>query len=247
MEVQDWSSEEAQSFLRSQVVGTEGAISAVCKELSNVPLALDQAAAYMRVASIDAPKYLTRLGMREGSNQILDSGRAFNREDSAATTWSISIDAAEAEAEAEGARDLLALCSFYAGGAIPRQLPTALASVNVEHPAPRKSRGCGPVQPRRSPNGSRSPAAPSRPTSATSSPNSKSDPERTSPASPPTARAPLRRDNLHQAFRPDMTTAPGLSVHGFQQPSGNARSPSSLGCHGTTSSSASPASTSADS
>jgi hypothetical protein len=138
VQVQDWPIEDSRSFLASQVAGASDDIEDICKELANVPLALDQAAAYMRATSTNASHYLTRLRTFETSQRILDSGRAFNREDSAASTWAISIQAAEVEAA--GARDLIALCSFYAGDAIPRHLPQALATVDVDHPGPRRFR-----------------------------------------------------------------------------------------------------------
>ncbi len=137
VELQDWSPDDASAFLRSQVDGPKESIDAICDQLFNVPLALDQAAAYMNSTGINASSYLQL--SRENAKELLNSGRAFSRNDSVATTWAISIDTAESEAA--GARDLLVLCSFYADGAIPRQLPPRItATKEIDNPAPRRFR-----------------------------------------------------------------------------------------------------------
>ena len=137
IELKDWSLDEAVAFLQTSAAGPRESMKEIAHQLFNVPLALDQAAAYMKATGIDGPNYL-RLS-RNNSEELLKLGKAFNRDDSIATTWAISIDLAEHEVP--GARDLLVLCSFYSGNAIPRQLPPLIAETKqMDHPAPHRFR-----------------------------------------------------------------------------------------------------------
>jgi len=119
IELQDWTPEDAVAFLQAHVQESTESLAVIAKRLSCVPLALDQAVSYMRATAIDGSTYIRLL--EQNFAELMASGRAFSRDDCVATTWSMSIDLAESEGE--GARDLLVLCSFYAGSAIPRHLP----------------------------------------------------------------------------------------------------------------------------
>jgi len=137
VELDDWSSRDSLRFLNANIAGPTEAKKAISRQLFHVPLALDQAVAYMLATGLDASNYLILL--EQNSDELLDSGRAFNRDDSIATTWVISADLAESEKA--GAKDLLTLCSFYAGNAIPRQLPVLAAETHgVANTAPRHFR-----------------------------------------------------------------------------------------------------------
>jgi tetratricopeptide (TPR) repeat protein len=101
----------------------------ISEELGGLPLALDQAGAYIEETKCNLAKYLecyqiqrARLLKRRGSNSDYPA--------SVATTWSLSFERVEQNAVAA---DLLRLCAFLAPDAIPEEIIIKGASYLGEH------------------------------------------------------------------------------------------------------------------
>ena len=109
---------------------------ALATETGRLPLALEQAGAYIKESGITLSGYLTRF--RKYQAEMLKRGKPVDYLDTVATTWNISFQAVKAKSQA-GA-DLLVLCSFLAPDDIPRSLiaggaehfPEPLASVAAD-------------------------------------------------------------------------------------------------------------------
>ncbi|MFI8346268.1 NB-ARC domain-containing protein [Streptomyces sp. NPDC085596] len=129
LELNDWDVTDSVSFLRNQNQGSPQVLHEIAERLHNVPLAIDQAASYMRETRIGAETYLRML--QKNTPDMLEAGRAFNRDESVTATYSLAVE--RAERTCKGARDLLKLCSLYSGSAIPRQLPRLLDNPRSKH------------------------------------------------------------------------------------------------------------------
>jgi hypothetical protein len=90
----------------------------LASELGDLPLALEQAGAYIKEKGISFSDYIARL--KENRRDILSQGKPRDYPDSVATTWEISFQAVQEENLA--AADLLNLFAFLAPDAIPRSL-----------------------------------------------------------------------------------------------------------------------------
>ena len=109
----------------------EGAAN-LARELGDLPLALEQAGAYIKETGISFPDYLDRF--KKDRKKLLGHSKPLNYPDTVATTWEISFQAVQQERPVAG--DLLNLFSFLAPDAIPRamledgtkHLPEPLAS-----------------------------------------------------------------------------------------------------------------------
>ncbi len=109
----------------------EGAAN-LARELGDLPLALEQAGAYIKETGISFSDYLDRF--KKDRKKLLGHGKLLNYPDTVATTWEISFQAVQKELPVAG--DLLNLCAFLAPDAIPRamledgakQMPEPLAS-----------------------------------------------------------------------------------------------------------------------
>ena len=109
----------------------EGAAN-LARELGDLPLALEQAGAYIKETGISFSDYLDRF--KKDPKKLLGHGKLLNYPDTVATTWEISFQAVQKELPVAG--DLLNLCAFLAPDAIPRamwedgakQMPEPLAS-----------------------------------------------------------------------------------------------------------------------
>ncbi|HJU01879.1 MAG TPA: FxSxx-COOH system tetratricopeptide repeat protein [Actinomycetes bacterium] len=97
-----------------------GAAAALAELLGDLPLALEEAAAYVEATGITLPQYL-RLA-REHTADLFGFDRPSGDEQRVATTWSVALERIAAQAPATEA--LLDLCSFLAPEDIPRELPT---------------------------------------------------------------------------------------------------------------------------
>jgi tetratricopeptide (TPR) repeat protein len=126
--------EEAVEFLLKRTgQKDEAAARALAKELGCLPLALEQAGAYILETGIGLSGYLSRF--QERWQEILRLGRPISYRDTVATTWEISFQ--DVEKESPAAADLLNLLAFLAPEEIPRSLlaagakplPEPLASV----------------------------------------------------------------------------------------------------------------------
>jgi tetratricopeptide (TPR) repeat protein len=91
--------------------------------LGDLPLALEQAAAYLDQTGTPPQEYLGLL--RERGPELFALGRPVTSEKTIATTWTVSLDRIRTEFPI--ARDLLRMCAFLGSGDLPRVLLT-------EHP-----------------------------------------------------------------------------------------------------------------
>ncbi|MCK9566036.1 MAG: FxSxx-COOH system tetratricopeptide repeat protein, partial [Methanothrix sp.] len=90
----------------------------LARELGDLPLALEQAGAYIKKTGISFQDYLDRF--KKDRKKLLKHGKPLNYPDTVATTWEISFEAVQKERPVAG--DLLNLCAFLAPDAIPRRL-----------------------------------------------------------------------------------------------------------------------------
>jgi tetratricopeptide (TPR) repeat protein len=125
--------EESITFLRIRTNSRdEDAAARVAERLGYLPLALEQAAAYVDETGTNFADYDQLLQHRE--REVLAHGNPAGYEHTLATTWSMSIQ--QAEKTAAGAAALLTLFSFLAPDDIPRSLlphhcPPSSASLHV--------------------------------------------------------------------------------------------------------------------
>ena len=102
-----------QAETRSQQLAME-----IAHELGGLPLALDQAGAYLYTTGSSLSTY--QQIYRQRRSQLLGERRRADYPESVATTWTISFRAVEQHNPA--AADLLRLCAFLAPDAIPEEL-----------------------------------------------------------------------------------------------------------------------------
>jgi tetratricopeptide (TPR) repeat protein len=117
------SREESVAFLRKRTgSGDQNALDALAELLGDLPLALEEAAAYLEETQDDLDDYLQLVRERARELFGLDQPPADKHGDQrrVATVWSLSLDRVHQEAPAAGA--LLCLCAFLAPE-IPRGLP----------------------------------------------------------------------------------------------------------------------------
>ena len=88
----------------------------LARELGDLPLALEQAGAYIKETGISFQDYLDRF--KKDRKKLLGHSKPLNYPDTVATTWEISFQAVQQERPVAG--DLLNLCAFLAPDAIPR-------------------------------------------------------------------------------------------------------------------------------
>jgi tetratricopeptide (TPR) repeat protein len=120
--------EEAVTFLRRRTASTDTAtLAAVAEALGDLPLALEQAAAYMDETHTTSGSYLALY--REHSAELLALGEPLTTDQTVATTWQVALDRVHAT---PGAQDLLSLCAFLAPDHIPRALLLEHAEVLPE-------------------------------------------------------------------------------------------------------------------
>jgi hypothetical protein len=116
------SREEAVAFLRARLGRDDPAAPELAAALGDLPLALEQAAAYLEQTSTSITDYLTLLHERTG--ELLGVGELTDYRHTVATTWTVSLE--QVRAEAPAAEDLLTLCAFLAPDDLPRALFLAL-------------------------------------------------------------------------------------------------------------------------
>jgi hypothetical protein len=113
---------DAVRLLRTRVPDLDQATGEeIASELGRLPLALEQAAAYMDRAELPGGEYLELLHSRAAD--LFARGRVSSRTDTIATLWNVSLDRAAAENPA--AVQLLEICSYLAPEPIPLDLFTA--------------------------------------------------------------------------------------------------------------------------
>jgi tetratricopeptide (TPR) repeat protein len=115
--------DEAIAFLAQRTgFDDEAALDRLADALGDLPLALEEAAAYLEQTQVGLDHYLGLV--RDRTRELFDLDQAAAQEHSdqrrVATVWSVSLDRVRAEAPA--AEALLALCAFLAPD-LPRELP----------------------------------------------------------------------------------------------------------------------------
>jgi len=113
---------DAVALLRTRVPDLEQATGEqIAAELGRLPLALEQAAAYLDQTGLPADEYLDLL--RSRAADLYRRGRVSSRADTVATLWDISLDRVHAESPA--ALQLLEVCAYLAPEPVPLDLFTA--------------------------------------------------------------------------------------------------------------------------
>jgi tetratricopeptide (TPR) repeat protein len=113
--------QEATAFLLARTGNSDQqAAKALAKELRGLPLALEQAAAYLEETGLELGEYLARY--RRYHAKLLARGRPTRYPATVATTWQLNLEQLAGNPAAVG---LLRLCAFLAPEAIPFSLLAA--------------------------------------------------------------------------------------------------------------------------
>jgi tetratricopeptide (TPR) repeat protein len=113
--------EQAVGFLARRIGSNDQAtLGEVASVLGDLPLALEQAAAYMEETATTPEEYLGLLHDR--AEELFTLGRPSGSKHTIATTWTVALERVRAELPA--AEDLLCLCAFLAPDDLPRALLT---------------------------------------------------------------------------------------------------------------------------
>jgi tetratricopeptide (TPR) repeat protein len=121
LEVVDLDGDEAARFLLKRTGRDESdpqertAVTALADELGNLPLALEQAAAYITETNASFSDYLTSFRKRRVA--LLEKGGEFISHETVAVTWAANFEAVERTSPA--AADVLRISAFLAPDAIP--------------------------------------------------------------------------------------------------------------------------------
>jgi tetratricopeptide (TPR) repeat protein len=110
---------EAVALLRRRTGMDDQHAERLAEALGDLPLALEQAAAYLEATATPPGTYLDMLATRAPELFAL-GGQPAGSERTIATTWTVSLD--RLRKEAPGAQDLLRLCAFLAPDELPRSL-----------------------------------------------------------------------------------------------------------------------------
>jgi hypothetical protein len=115
-----WPRADAIAFLQRRAGLHQQDANALAAALGDLPLALEQAAAYLEQTTTPPGEYLDLLTTR--TPELIALGRLATGEQTIATVWSVSLQRVRAQAPA--AQELLGLCAFLAPDDIPRTLLT---------------------------------------------------------------------------------------------------------------------------
>jgi tetratricopeptide (TPR) repeat protein len=116
-----WERHESCGFLVARCDEQEaGALEAVADALGDLPLALEQAAAYANLQAIGLREYVRRL--QDRAPELFAAGRPRNYQHTVATVWMMAFEQLVAQPVA---RQLLRVCTCYAPDRIPRELLAA--------------------------------------------------------------------------------------------------------------------------
>jgi tetratricopeptide (TPR) repeat protein len=119
---------EAVAFLQRRVGTNDPAFEQLAEALGDLPLALEQAAAYLEETGTPVGDYVELL--RERSSELFALGRPANTEQTVATTWTLALERIGDQSPI--GRDLLYLCAFLAPDDLPRSLLTEYPEVLPE-------------------------------------------------------------------------------------------------------------------
>jgi tetratricopeptide (TPR) repeat protein len=129
-ELEVFSPGEAVTFLLARSGSTdERAAAAVAELLGGLPLALEQAGAYVRETRLPLSAYLSRLRQFPAITLTKGSPRDRDPADTVATTWQVSLERVQ---PVPGAVALLEVCAFLGPEEIPRDLLIERLSAEVE-------------------------------------------------------------------------------------------------------------------
>lgn len=120
--VPPWTRDESLEFLAPNHAEAEAA-SSLASYLGDLPLALDQASAYMRETSTSVTDYLSLL--KERTSEVIALGSVANYPRTISTTWKVAMEAAQARVPVT--QDLQRVASFYASEGIPHSLMRTMA------------------------------------------------------------------------------------------------------------------------
>jgi hypothetical protein len=113
---------DAVHLLRSRVPGLDQAVGEqIAEEFGRLPLALEQAAAYMDRSQLPGADYLELL--RSRATELYGRGKVSSHTETIATLWDIGLERVGAESPA--ALQLLEVCAYLAPEPIPLDLFTA--------------------------------------------------------------------------------------------------------------------------
>jgi tetratricopeptide (TPR) repeat protein len=127
---------EAVAFLRARAARPDDpAAEAVAAALGDLPLALEQAGAYVEQARTSLGGYLELLEARAGA--LLGLGAPLDYQHTVVTTWTVALE--QVRAQAPAGEDLLNLCAFLA----PEDLPRTLLSEHAEQLPDRLQQAAG--------------------------------------------------------------------------------------------------------
>jgi tetratricopeptide (TPR) repeat protein len=111
--------DQAVAFLTQRTgSGDQTTHEALAELVGDLPLALEQAAAYMEETTTIPAEYLEML--RDRTEELFALGRPTGSEQTIATTWAVALDRLRAETPA--AEDLVCMCAFLAPDDLPRSL-----------------------------------------------------------------------------------------------------------------------------
>ena len=111
---------EAVAFLRRRLNSDDPAFAELAETLGDLPLALEQAAAYLDETATAVNDYLDLLATH--ARELFQRGRPATTDQTIATTWAASLDRIRTRSAA--AEDLLCLCAFLAPDDLPHSLLT---------------------------------------------------------------------------------------------------------------------------
>ncbi len=121
LRIEVWSTQESIAFLHRRTgQSDDGAAGTLAETLGNLPLALEQAAAYCNATGTSYGDYLHLFTTRH-RELWKDEEPPDNYPDTVATTWTLAFEEA---AQTPFASDILNICSVVAPDAIPRTLIT---------------------------------------------------------------------------------------------------------------------------
>lgn len=111
----------AVELLRNRVPDLDQPVGeSIAQELDRLPLALEQAGAYMDQTGMPGQEYLELLRTRAG--ELATRGRVRSRQDTMATLWNISLN--QVEGLNQAAFQLLEICAYLAPEPVPLDLFT---------------------------------------------------------------------------------------------------------------------------
>jgi tetratricopeptide (TPR) repeat protein len=116
---------EAVAFLQHRLGHDDPALDRLAAALGDLPLALEQAGAYLEETATTPGEYLDLLGTH--GRALLALGQPATTTQTIATTWAVSLQ--QLRQQVPAAEDLLVLLAFLAADDIPRTLPVEHATL----------------------------------------------------------------------------------------------------------------------